>query len=202
MKTLLTVILTLLIAGSAFAQLPNSMGVFFSDADLSEANTNANPTANVPFDAYIALLNTEVITVGGYECGLTAPGTLLALAADGPNGWTNFGGSNWNHLCGFMVPVPAYQTGDAVLGHLQLMYLSTDAANIVMGPATPSSFNNEGPGIADGANPDWLILCPYTSGPDWPILGEVATLHGAGITFPESVATQNQSWTGVKALFN
>ncbi len=198
MKTLLTVILTLLIAGSAFAQLPNSMGVFFSDADLSEANTNANPTMNVPFDAWIALLNTEVITVGGYECGLTAPGTLLALAADGPNGWTNFGGSNWNHLCGFMVPVPAVD-GDAVLGHLQLMYLSTDAANIVMGPATPSSFNNEGPGIADGANPDWLILCPYTSGPD--AGGVVATLHGDGITFPP-VGTQAETWTGVKALFN
>ena len=199
MKTLITVILTLLIAGSAFAQLQNSMGVFFSEADLSEGTTNANPAANTPFDAWIALLNTEVITVGGYECGLTAPGTLLALAADGPNGWTNFGGSNWNHLCGFMVPVPAYQTGNAVLGHLQLMYMSTDPAEIVMGPATPSSFNNEGPGIADGANPDWLLLCPYTSGPD--AGGVVATLHGDGITFPP-VGTQAETWTGVKAIFN
>ena len=200
MKTLLTIMLTLLVAGSAFAQLPNSMGVFFSDADFTEANTNADPAMATPFNAYIAILNTEVITVGGYECGLTAPASLIALTATGPNGWLNFGGSNWNHLVGFQVPVPADADGNALLSTIQMMYTAADPADIVMGPATPSSFNYEGPGIADGANPDWLILCNYTSGPDEG--GLVATLFGSGITFPGGVATENHSWTGVKALFD
>lgn len=196
MKILLSMVLLLLMAGSAFAQLDNSMGLFFSDTELSEEMTNADPVVSAPFNAYIALLMPTQETVGGYECMLTADPNLLALAVTGPNGWTNFGG-NFNHLAGYGTPIPS--TDDVVLCTFQFLYLVATPSDIVMGPSDPSSVGGAGPAIADGENPDILITCNYTSGPD--AGGLVATLYGDGITFPPSVATQNASWSGVKSLF-
>ena len=67
-----------------------------------------------------------------------------------------------------------------------------------MGPSVPSSVGGAGPAIADGANPDILVVCNYTSGPGYD--GLVATLFGAGIDFP--VSTESRSLSDVKALFD
>ena len=197
MKTLLTMALVLLMAGTAFAQLENSMGVFFSDTEFTEANTNFDAAMNVPFAAHIVLMNPTQAAIGGYECSLAVSSSLLALSVGGPNGWTNFG-DNFNHLVGYTSPLPS--PGDVVFATFSLMYMVDGiASDMFMGPSVPSSVDDAGPAIADGANPDLLIVCNYTSGPD--MGGIVATLHGDGIEFPGGVATENQSWSGVKSLF-
>ncbi len=194
MKKLLTITLVSLMACGAFAQDfsgSNMMGMFFSNTDFSEANTN-HVNAFAPFNGYIVLLNCTVESVGGYEVSvaISDPGVFVLLAS-GPNGWTNFGSAT-NHLCGYMVPLPCDAGGNAVLGTLQMLYTGVNTVNIDFGPASPSSFNNEGPGIAQGSNPDNLILCGYTTP-----TGLVATINGGGV-----VATENHSLTSVKALFN
>ena len=194
MKKLLTITLVSLMACGAFAQDfsgSNMTGMFFSNTDFTNENTNhANMFA--PFNGYIVLLNSTVSSVGGYEVGITlSDATVFVLAASGPNGWTNFG-SNTNHLCGYMTALPCDANGNAVLGQLQMLYTGAGTVEISFGPASPSSFNNEGPGIAEGTNPDNLILCPPAT-PD----GIVATINGEGV-----VATEQHTLTGVKALFN
>lgn len=197
MKSLLTLTLVVLMAGSVLAQdlLDNRMGIFFSDMEFTEENTNFDP-AGAPFDAYIVIVQTTMFSVGGYECGVAIDNAgVFVLAASGPNGWTNFG-NNTNHLVGFQTPVPS-DSGAAVLGVLNLLYSGTDLVNISMGPSDPSSVGGEGPAVADGSNPDILYTCPLT-----PCEGDiVATLNGPGIEFCDPVATESQSWTNLKALF-
>jgi hypothetical protein len=197
MKSLLTLTLVVLMAGSAFAQLDNSMGLFFSDSEFIEENTNLD-TAGAPFDVHIVLLEATVFSVGGYEVSVElSDAGVFILAVDGPNGWTNFG-DNTNHLVGFQTPVPS-DSGAALLCTLNMLYSGDATVDMFMGPSDPSSVDGAGPAIADGANPDLLYICNYTSGPDFD--GLVATLNGEGIDFPGGVATENQSWSNVKALF-
>ena len=195
MKTLLTTILVLLVAATAFAQLENSMGVFFSDTELIPATTNFDPTPSVPFSAWLALLNSTQATIGGYECTVTAVPDLTVLTVTGPNGWTNFG-TFFNHLVGYGAPLPS--ADDVVLATFQLMYLVDTPSGIVLGPSDPSSVGGEGPAIWSD-NPFILVTCNYTSGPNEG--GLVATLHGDGIVFPDIVAAETQNWSGVRSLF-
>jgi hypothetical protein len=195
MKKLLALALVALMAGGASAQMydgANMFGMFFSNTDFSEASTN-HVNAFAPFNGYIVLLNSEVASIGGYEVGITIsdPGVFVLLAS-GPNGWTNFGSAT-NHLCGYMTALPCSGDADnyAVLGQMQMLYTGVNSVTISYGPASPSSFNNEGPGIAEGSNPDNLVLCHPTT-PD----GIVATINGNGV-----VATENHTLTSVKALF-
>lgn len=207
MKTLLTLTLVVLMAGSAFAQLDNSIGIFFVDSgfenpdpEVVRANTNFDPVG-APFNAYICLVGTTMFSVAAYEVGMDIPGDVFILGVTGPNGWTNFGQSD-NHLAGFMTPVPC-SAGYCVLSTLNLLYSGTETVEIYMGPAFPSSVDEEGPALADGANVDILYVCNYTSGESGVgVTGLVATLNGEGIEFPGGVATQAQSLSSVKALFN
>jgi hypothetical protein len=198
MKTLLTLSLVVLLAGSAFAQLDNSLGIFFVDSNFDDDFTNFDPTPGVAFNAYIAIVSTTVSTVGGYEVGIDFTEDAFILAVTGPNGWTNFGAPD-NHICGFQTPVPS-ESGNALLATMNILYTGSGLNEIFMGPSEPSSFNGEGPGIADGTNPDLLYMCNYTSGPDFG--GLVATLNGDGIVYPDVVATEAHSLSSVKALFN
>jgi len=197
MKTLLTLTLVVLMAGSAFAQLDNSMGMFFGD-ELTEANTNMDTSA-APFNAYVAILNCTQFSIAAYEVEMDLGGAFV-LEATGPNGWTNFG-SNTNHLCGYQTPLPCPE-GDVVLSTLSVLYSGTDTVNIFFGPSNPSSVGGEGPAIADGSDPTILVTCGYTTCPDDEALeGWVATFNGDGVDFCGVVATENQSWTELKALF-
>jgi hypothetical protein len=195
MKLLIVTSLVLLVAVSASAQLENSIGMFFSESEFTRDNTNYDPVVGTPFDAWTVLLNPTVGSVGGYEASFAVDPSLIALAVDGPNGWTNFG-SQYNHLVGYQTPV--ITGGDAVLGHFLFIYLVPTPSDIFMGPSSPSSVGGAGPAIADGGNPDILLVCNYTSGPGFG--GLVATLNGAGIDFP--VATQERTLSDVKALFD
>jgi len=197
MKTLLTMTLVLLMAGTAFAQLENSMGIFFAEGDFSEAATNID-TAAAPFNAYVCLIEGQMVSIGGYEVGMSiSDPAVFVLAVTGPNGWTNFGG-NLNHLCGYTTPLVS-SSGQFVLSTMNILQSVANPADMFMAPSEPSSVDGAGPAIADGANPDVLYTCNYTSGPD--MGGIVATFNGAGIQFP-GVATEAHSLSSVKALFN
>jgi hypothetical protein len=197
MKALMIASLVLLVSVPAFAQLENSIGIFFSDMEFTAENTNFDPVVAVPFDAWIVLLNPTVDTVGAYEASFTVDPSLLAVGVGGPNGWTNFGTPPFNHLVGYQVPVPAFGE-DVVLGFFGFLYLVGTPSEIYMGPSEPSSVGGAGPAITDGANPEILLVCNYTSGPDFG--GLVATLYGTGIDFP--VPVESRSLSGVKALFD
>ena len=83
------------------------------------------------------------------------------------------------------------QQPGTVLATIQMLYSGVDRVEIALGPATPASIPDE-MAIADGENPEVLIACPC--------LTEdciVATLNGEGV-----VATEAQSWTNVKSLFD
>ncbi|MBD3220169.1 hypothetical protein GF314_02925 [bacterium] len=193
MKKLLALALVAMMATVAVAQPGNSeenmMGMFFSETDFTDENTNFDPVG-APFNGYVVLLNTTVETVGGYELGIAVSDpTVFVLAVTGPNGWTNFG-DNLNHLVGYQVPLPAGDVG-TVLATVNMLYSGTDLVTFAFGPSEPSSIPGY-PVIADGANPDDLYACPLTNED----AGYVATLNGDGVT-----ATETSSWTNVKSLF-
>jgi len=196
MKKLLVLALVALMAGGAMAQWEgdNMMGLFFSGEEFTDDTTNLD-APGAPFNSYIVTLNPEMMSVSGYEVGISiSDPSVFVLSAVGPNGWTNFG-DNTNHLAGFGTPVPVVDNA-AVLCVLQLLYSGTDTVNITFGAATPPSIpDHDGPVLADGANPDILMPCFATS--DESMGGLVATLNGEGV-----IAVQNHSLTGVKALFN
>ena len=213
MKTLLTLTLVVLLAGSAMAQFPNSMGIFFDENDFAAANTNFNPNGTDQFEAYLVVVNPTLGFVGGYECSLAiSDPAVVVLGWGGPDafwnegsyaypegfthGGTNFG-DYYNHVVGYAIPLMTYGNS-AVLSKLRLEYMGTDMVEIMMGAANPSSVAGAGPAMANGIDPNDLVVCTYTSGPDFG--GLVATLNGAGIEFP--VATEGHSWSGVKALFD
>ncbi len=211
MKRLMTMALVVLMAGTALAQFENSMGVFFVEDELTQQNTNMDTEAGVDFNMYLAVINTTLNFVGGYECSIAATDDLIVLGWGGPDsfweegeyaypdgfsyGGFNFG-DNFNHLVGYSFPVP---TGgvSAVLSKMRVMYMGSSTVELTMGPSEPSSVGGAGPAIANGIDPDDLVVCTYTSGPD--LGGLVGTLNGAGIEFP--VATETQSWSNVKSLF-
>ena len=201
MKKLLALALVALMAGGALAQSSeeNMMGMFFTN-DLAAIDANMgempHPDTNfphtfAPFFGYIVLLYPTVDSVAAYEVGISiSDPTVFLLNVSGPNGWTNFG-SPTNHIAGFATPVPCTDVG-AVLQTINMLYTGTGMVTIAFGAADPSSFGGEGPGVADGANPENLILCPLTSD-----VGYVATINGDGV-----VATEEHSYSAVKALFD
>lgn len=189
MRFLLMIALLTLLAGSALAQGAGEdmIGLFF-DFPCDGYNTN-HVSTGAPFDAYIALLNPSVDSVGGYELKITFdPADIFVLGADGPNNWTNFG-DNLNHLVGYGVPLPV--EGDCVhLATVHLLYTGVDMVNIHFGPSEPSSIPGF-PVISDGANPDILIACPCTTADCI-----VATING------DPVSTEQRSWSSLKSLFD
>jgi hypothetical protein len=202
MKKLLVLGLVAVMASGALAQFiehgseENMMGVFF-DAEVFTSETTNFMAAGLPFNAYIVMLNATVPSIGAYEAGLMLSEPVFILGVTGPNGWTNFG-NNTNHLAGYMTPLPASADGGVVLSTLNMLYTGVAAVEISMGPSSPSSFNSEGPGIANGEDVDETHLCPLTTymeeGQVW---GVVATINGTGV-----VATEAHSLSSVKALFN
>lgn len=212
MKTLMTVALMIILAGTALAQPENSMGIFFSSDEFTAANTNLDTTPGQEIEAYIVAVNPTFVFVAAYEVGLEiSDASVFVLGLAGPDatwdsgayvypdgfsyGGTNFGDAT-NQLVGYTYPVPTYGTS-VVLGKMRMLYTGQSTVEFSMGPSTPSSVAGAGPAMANGVNPDDLVACTYTSGPDQG--GLVATFNGAGIEFP--VATEAHSLSSVKALF-
>ncbi len=195
MKKLLALSLVALMAGTAVAQQP-AVGMFFSNTDFTDENTNLNPAASTPFDAYLVMLGADFVSLGGYEVSITenSGGQLLVSGVTWPNEALNFGDTNLNHLVGYGVPLPVTD-GAAVLCTFSMIHFSGGGlVEFTTGPATPQSIpDHDGPVFADNANVDDLI--PGTSTGGAPI-AVVATLYGDGI-----VAVEQSSLSQVKSLF-
>jgi hypothetical protein len=197
MKKLLVLGLVAVMATGALAQSgdDNMMGIFFSDTEFVDETTNF-PNTFAPFNAYVVLLNGTVNSIAAYEVGMmVSDPSVFVLAVSGPNGWTNFG-NNLNHLAGYMTPVPVAENG-TILATLNMLYTGVATVEMSMGPATPSSFDDLGPGYANGENVDDLVLCSLTVPTNGDVWGVVATINGDGV-----VANEAHSLSSVKALFN
>jgi hypothetical protein len=92
MKKLVVLLLASLIASSAFAVVdpdPNGIGIYF---DLTADDNCLMVDANVPFNAYLILTNTDAPTVSAYEVGYLnmvpagMEGLLFRLASTIANG--------------------------------------------------------------------------------------------------------------------
>ncbi|MBD3222376.1 hypothetical protein GF314_14150 [bacterium] len=178
-RSLVLVVLALLVSGSAIAQ--DTMHVSFDPEFLDPFIVVPEET---PFTMYVAI-DASTAFIGGYECSLIVDQTrMIVLTATGPNGWTNFGGSNLNHLVGFQTPVPA-GTDYTVVGEVEALVLDPHLQVADLGAAEPSSFDPPSPGYADGIDPDNLIACT-----------------GFGGTINGGLATEGRSLSQVKALFD
>ena len=188
MKRLLIIALALVIAGGAMAE--DTFGLWRM-VDGEYVNYIPAEEVTLPFDLFVTIHSPTSFSIGGYEVGITINDpTLLVLAASGPNGWTNFG-DNLNHLVGFQTPL-IVQDEIGVLCTMQMLgtTIPAEASHIVFGPSVPSSFDHDGPGYADGVNPDVLVPCGYVNGsPDVFLYGGV-------------VGVEAQTLSGVKALFD
>jgi len=197
MKQMIAFALVALMAGGVTAQWEgdNLVGMFFSGDEFS-SSTMCIQTPGAPFNAFIVTLNPEMESVSGYEVGISiSDPSVFVLSVTGPNGWTNFG-DNTNHLAGYGTPLPV-ENNAAVLSIMQLLYAGSDEVEIMFGPADPPSIpEHDGPVLADGANPDILVPCAYTTDPS--LAGNVAWLNG--ICDPTPV--ESQSFSSVKAIFN
>lgn len=205
MKKLLALSLVALLAGTASADL--GLGIFFSNTEFTDANTNYT-TVGAPFNAYLVLLTNEasehleynsdgvysqVTSVGGYEVSVEiSDPAVFILGVTGPNDWTNFG-SPTNHIVGYQVPL-AWNGDFAVLATFNMLQTVAVEATITLSGSTPSSFAGA-PGIGNGDNTDLLYQAGLTTGTG--PTGVVATLNGAGV-----VATEAQSLSSIKALFD
>lgn len=194
--TLLTAAL-LLTGASAYAQGPNTIGVYFDLAGENNCSAAA-PYANV--NAYLIAKDITVSSgISGWECSVrTEPATLPA----GLNVTLANAGLN-------VLAYPQFQVGLAsalpfspaiVLATMSTFYLGGPVL-FGIGPCTPTSFPDAiGPGYAAGDNPGLLTrLVPSSNVPaPFPNTFWVAGI-GAGPTCP--VATENDSWGGVKSLY-
>ena len=180
----LPVLLAALVISVASAQ--DKMGVS-AYPDRLDGEIVAEPL--VPSEFYVVLVEPTHPIIGGYECSLslTDPDPLI-LTASGPNNWLNFG-TFLNHLVGYGTPLVA---GDVtILATIRFFVIEAPTlANIVMGPAQPSSFDDAGPGYADGVDPRQLVLCDYTV-PG----GQVGTIVA------DVVPVVGKTFSGVKDLF-
>ncbi len=193
MKKMLALALVALMAGGALAQAPE-IGMFFSDTDFNEMNTNFDAQANVPFNGYIVVSGVDFDALVAYEVGISAPDGIFVLQMGGPEGygWTNFGGPT-NHLVGFQTPLPMME-GGTVIAIAQFMMPNADPVVFEFGPADPQSDPDwDGALLVDAADVNNPVQTMLVTGE---MNGVVATLNGDGV-----VAVENQTLSGVKALF-
>jgi len=188
MKRLLFIALALMIASVAVAQEPDTFGLWrMVDGDYE----NYLPVEDIPgeFFLYVTLHDGSTFSVGGYEVGMDIPAEMLVLEIDFFGG-VNFG-DNTNHLVGYTAPIFT-QEDMLVLSVMDCLSTALPPAPvpIVYHGADPASIpGHDGPVYADGTNPDNLIACGYVDGTPNVFL------------FGGAVATESQSWSGVKSLF-
>ena len=201
MKTVIALLLTALVATSAFAvvdQEPNMMGIYFDPA----ANYNCLTVgANTPFFVYVCVTNPTAGAIDAYELGyvMDVPAgmetSIFRLA-------TNIGGgaaqgvdvgisgpTGGDIIVGLATPLPG---GEVVVVHsFQYMLLAPMAVDVYVGASSTPSLPGGLPVIQE-AGGDLMTLGTSTGGPDIP----VATINGEC-----AVAVESNTWGGVKSLY-
>ncbi len=181
----------------------NSLGVYFDDGVFEQVCTDYSPFTTV--NLYFVLANCSQSSIGGFEfnwrfepdpVGQYAIQTVLL-----PANALNIGNLN-NMIVGLGYPYPA---GDAaILAIAQIMFFVEDLAlDIMAGPTTPASISGW-PAFVDGE--DFNILLPMTYSTLWPEGGQGLDPSSQMISIgrigcPGPVATDNESWDSLKALY-
>ena len=202
MKRLLALVgLTLLIAGSATAQIdpdPNQIGVYF-DPLATEFCTSA--AMYMAVSAHVMFTNPTDPT--GTPCGISgweAEVTAIPPATGGMiNGATLMGSGPIN-----LFAYPTFQVGMGTpwppapvihVADINIFTLNTDAWFFTIGAIGPTSWPEDpGPGFAVDYDPGILVrVMPSSGSMDLP----VAQVNGVcGVT-----AAQDDTWGGVKSMF-
>ena len=195
-----------MIASSAFALVDDgtsSLGFYFDNA--GDTNCSA-PAPFVPFQAYFIVANPEVANMGGFEFAwrfAPAPAAMpiiqnFVLPPQALNIGTNF-----NIIVGLGNGLVTSEA--TVLVRIDMILLSAmdPETYVQVGPATPASH----PGHAaynNFADPAQIINMNFatvngidnTVGLDGWVVPGVAKM-----SCPGPVATESETWSGVKALF-
>lgn len=128
MKKMIFLLLSLLVASSAFAVMdedPNTLGMYF------DMNANSNCVQGIaPYnsvDMYVILTNPEMPSVGGFEFGYTVDGNVIVLTTVFSGQALDVGGPG-NHIVGLGAPL---MTSEAtVLATMSLLYSDTTMAPV------------------------------------------------------------------------
>jgi len=194
MKSILlfAALLSLMLAGTqALAQDPGDIGLFF---DVGGTQTTGPVLASVPFHLYLVAFDVPG-GIAGYEGSLDFPANITLLSATFyPIGTAINVGTNDNWAVGTGDCLPA--VGPTLL--VDFFFLDLDPVDDIiftLGPAMPSSFDPPVFGYVD-CN---LEIHPFgvaVDGGGYPANSAV----GNATSLPP-VATEQENWGGVKALF-
>jgi len=199
MRKLLVLGLVLMATGAA-AQTdpnPNGIGFYFDEGGVYNCLPSAAPYTLI--NAYLlATRITQSAGISGWEAGIaimptpafpptyTLPGIILNPPTP-PNFQVGLGSA-----------LP-YEPAIKLLT-VSILNFGTPFA-LAVGPCTPSSFGGLCPGYADGADPDLLIgLTPSTG---IPVPGQPYFYTVASFMYicGDDLAAEDDSWSGVKRLY-
>nr|MEE4269549.1 hypothetical protein [Candidatus Krumholzibacteria bacterium] len=199
MKKLLVLVLTMVMATSAFAVIdsdPNSVGIYFDlTADTVQLG-NVAPNSQVP--VYFILTNPDFAELNGFELSYTVEGGsyfALSHVFENPQA-LNIG----DPVAGVFIVgygVPTMTTEATLLMTATILYLGGDPLVFTLSGTEPSSMGNPLlPGLL-GANSVIYL------GGDSTDIGNINAAMGMGDigTLPEPVATEAASFDSVKSLY-
>jgi hypothetical protein len=192
MKKLLVLVLTMVMASSAFAVVdpdPNMMGIYF-DLNADVVNLpGAAPFSTIP--AYVMVTNPNFDALYGYEFGyaVVGNGMMMNVVLNGP-GAINVG-TGTNYVVGLGSPLTT--TEATLVATMNFFYMDATGATVTFDlmPSEPSS-NDLGLPTLLLAN-DQLITVGFSNGTG---LG-CATVNGSG----DIVATETVTIDAVKSLY-
>jgi hypothetical protein len=187
MKKLVVLLMaSLLLTGSAFAQPidpdPNMMG-FYWDMGATTVSTDA---LGIAF-GYIVLTNPTFESCAGYEVGVQFDGGAIVFALNFPTSAINVG-TNTNIIAGFGAPIATSEA--TVLGEYLLQL--TGPVYVTLGNAVPPSIDGPLPAVVDGNDNLMQVGLSADVGNVCAVANDPAFVV---------VATENESWGGVKSLY-
>jgi hypothetical protein len=204
-KTALVLALSL-VASSAFAlvdQDNSSFGIYFDNA--GDLNCGA-PAPFTPFNLYFIIANPEVQNMGGFEFQWRlnpqpAAQPIISSFTLPPNALNI--GTNYNVIVGLGSGMITSEATVVATANMLLLAAMDPSTYIQVGPATPASH----PGHAAYNNfndPAQIIDLNFST-----VNGNDVTVDPNGwvvpgvfkFSCPAPIATETESWSGVKALF-
>jgi hypothetical protein len=191
MKKLVVLLMAMLVASVAFAQIDpdtNMMGVYFDTEAMVPCLDDLAPNTFVT--ANLCIVNPDFANIKGFECTMTVNGSIFAQAPVLPAGGLNVGSGD-NYLVGFDV-VPA----EPVVILMSLPFLAFGGpVTFDLGPSVPSSGVLGLPMVAvvDSEGMSSLVYTGYTTVDG---LRVAAINDGCGV-----VDTENVSFDGIKSLY-
>ncbi len=203
MKTLLVLVLSCLMASSAFAVIdpdPDMLGIYF---DMNADDNCMFVEANTPFFAYLILTNSTAPAINAYEfsfynCVCTGLESNLFMMSSNIAHGADVGGIDvgthtpisGEYIVGLAESIPT--TEATILHSWQYMLLAVLPVQMFIGPSPVPSLPGGLPVVQNAEGSILMTVGTSTGGPDIP----VATLNTDCV-----VAIENVSWGDVKALY-